>query len=163
MRARSESEAPAKSATPSSGSPVRPGLNRSQQAHLLGGLRHLDELLKTIRDIPTATRDPAALPGSPTPTNELDEAALRDEAEKGRLSLLAALEFIDIDLPSPNAAYLVRVTVQFARIAVFECRPKRLAAYGPVTPEDAARLEARLDALSEVLDRLEAAASQQML
>jgi hypothetical protein len=132
----------------------REGLNEHQQRRVLVTCKHVDKLLHNVGDILAASSSPfgryqASLTSAQQETLETSIGSIRE-------GLVWALDRLGVEKPAPDsdAVFAARTTVSYAEMAIDDLRPESMTGYGDVPVPAATVLNAVVDELSGLLQRL---------
>src|SRR6266542_5540761 len=138
------------------------GLNPSQRLHLLTSCQYADKLLSEIEAVLIASQSRSPFPKFKADLSPAQIKLVQDYVARSRSQLVRVLDGQGVPIPEPavGSVHSVRVTLGFVDIAFEECRPKRMAGYGEVSPAAATALAGLVNEMQGIIARIDAYLAQ---
>lgn len=141
---------------------ARPGLNEAQKRRLRAHCEYADRLLSEIESVLAASESKSPFPKIRPDLNPVQSKFIRSSIARIRAQMLRALESQGIQPPGPQfgATHVIRVNLNFVRIAFVEMEPRYLRGYGEVPEDLVSELSGLAGELNGLVDRLDAYLAQ---
>jgi hypothetical protein len=126
-------------------------LSYAQQNIFITSLRHIDRLLSDIEGIVDADDGVGVLARFHSDLDAREKQQIHRALGQFRQTILDSMHRIGITEPKPQVAafHAIETNLDFIEIDIEELRPRYMKAYGTLTPEAAAGLNAVLDTLQD--------------
>ena len=131
-------------------------LTATQRKHLLGVIKHADQMLTEIEQILDSERFIPLIGRHARDFEPGDALQVRSGIVELRVHMAAVLERSGIGIPEPHIGgmHTVASTLDYIDIELEELRPRAMRAYGEVSPAGAKHLDAAVDELKAMVRRI---------
>lgn len=131
-------------------------MNDNHTRHLLGTLRHIDSLLSEAEHVLATAGGASPFVECAQDSTPVQRQVIHDYAQHVRQVMRRGLQDLGLPAPKPvcGALWAASSRVLFARLAVAEMEPRRMGGYGPLSDEDARRINAFIAEVDAALERL---------
>jgi GTP-binding protein EngB required for normal cell division len=137
-------------------------LNSSQRLHLLTSCQYADKLLSEIAATLVASQSKSPFPKFKPDISPAQAKVVQDYIARMRAQLVRILDSQAVPIPAPHigSVHSIRVTLGFVDMAFDECRPKRMAGYGPLADGAAVEIAGLVDEMQGIISRLDSYLAQ---
>jgi len=131
-------------------------MNDNHTRHLVSTLRHIDNLLSEAEHVLATAGGASPFVECAQDSTPVQRKLIHDYVQRIREVMRRGMQDLGLPAPEPvcGALWAASSRVLFARLAVAEMEPRRMGGYGPLSDEDARRINALIAELDAALERL---------